>query len=108
MGCTSYKAVRMEVAENKVLIDKARIVTIDDKEYILSDVLVGENEVKGILDPSHSDWLKDIQGEEIVILKSEIKEIEIEKFEAGLTVLTIIIIIGVPLGLVIYGLSQMD
>jgi hypothetical protein len=102
MGCYSYHAVKMEDAEKIDMIEKAKIRTFDDKLYILTDVTIQGSEVKGKVARSiYTKWLKDLQGQEIVISFKEIREIEVREYNKGSTTVAIILGVGI-LGFMVF------
>jgi hypothetical protein len=102
VGCYSYSQIKKEDAE-KLWIwpdDRVKISTIDEKIYILTDVTIKGSEVKGLVVRNHSEWLRDIQGKEIVISFKEIKKIEVETFETGSTKVVIVVSVLVLVGII--------
>jgi len=100
IGCYSYNQIKKEDTEKLWADDEVKITTIDEKVYILTDVTIEESEVKGLVVPTHSEWLRDIQGKEIVISIKEIKKIEVEKFETGSIKIVIVVSVLVLVGII--------
>ena len=96
IGCYSYKQIKIENTEEFEKNDEVKITTLDEKVYILSDVTIDGLEARGVVVPTHSGWLRDIQGKEIVISIKEIKKIEVETFETFETgTIKIVIVVSV-------------
>jgi hypothetical protein len=104
IGCYSYSQIKKEDTEKIEEYGEAKITTIDDKVYILTDVEIQESILKGYgqKDEYLFGFIKYRGVKEVVIPIDQIKKIEIKSPDTGLTVLAIIIIIGIPVGLVLY------
>ena len=97
IGCYSHNQIRKWDSEKLKGADEVKITTIDKKVYILTDVKIEGSEVKGVVVTSHSEWLRDIQGKEIVISLNEIKKIEVKELNS------VFIGVAAALGIVLLG-----
>ena len=100
IGCYSHNQIRKWDSEKLKEADEVKITTNDEKIYILTDVTIEGLEVKGLVVPTHSEWLRDIQGKEIVISIKEIKKIEVETFDTGSTKVVIVVSVLVLVGII--------
>jgi len=91
MGCYSYKSLKVDDAQKTDKIEKAKITTINDKTYTLTDVTIEESQVKGFIAATHMGWVQKRHGEEILIPLEEIKKIEVDYFNQSKTTVTIIL-----------------
>ncbi len=98
-GCFSYQEIKLEDEETVKLAGKVKITTLDNKEYFLFDVEIQGSTVKG-KEKTHTN-----QTREIILSAEEIKKIEDEEFQLGLTIL---VIVAIPVLIFAIGLSQME
>ncbi len=108
IGCYSYSQIKKEDAEKIEKDDEVKITTIYEKVYYLHDVQIKGSKLKGLYYTSSSNPRYRREVEEVVIPTDQIKKIEIKSSDTGLTVLTIIIIIGIPVGLLLYWDYKME
>ena len=85
IGCYSYSQINMEDTEKIVEGNKVKITTIEEKVYILTDVMIDSSHIRGMASLSQSELLAGEQKKEIAIPFEEIKEIEIRAYDSTLT-----------------------
>ena len=105
-GCNTYTVKKIENAEGTDKFEKAKVTTIDDTLYILTDVSIKESQVRGYTYISHSEELSGIQPEKIVIPFDEIKKLEVQESETGSTI-TYVVILAFAM-FVVYAISTLD
>ncbi len=92
IGCYSFQDVKVEDAETNKKHTSAKLTTLDDKVYYLIDVEVQETKINGV---DSENTQKGI----IQFRKEDIKHFEVNSFDPGFTLLTIVGVVGVTCGL---------
>ncbi len=110
IGCSSYQKVLFVIDADQELVlapseetfqknEKVLITTWDGKTYTLTGVKVQGFEFRGI------EWISNSKFREVVISAEEIKKIETQQSDTGLTLLPLAIIAGIFLGFIFYVLA---
>ena len=84
---------------------------MDEKVYILSDVVIQGSILKGYRHRYKSlfgSYRGETKIEEVVIPTQQIKKIEVEEDNPALTVLAVVVIIGVPIAAFVIMVSQIE
>jgi len=108
IGCYSYNQIMKEDTKKIEENDKVRITTLDEKVFVLTDVTIEGSEVTGFVVPTQWKLGRDIHVEVIVISFKEIKNIEIKEHNTGLTVLTVVLVLGVTIAVLAIAMVNAD
>ena len=107
IGCYSYSQIKKEDAEKIEEGDEVKITTIYEKVYYLHDVEIQGSILKGY-GYKYISWGYQNKREEIVIPTQQIKKIEVDKFNPAITVLTVVLIIGIPIAAFAIAMANAD
>ena len=92
IGCYSFQDVKVEDAETNKKYTSVKLTTLDDKVYYLIEVEVRGTIIKGIDSNNYQRGIIEFRAEDI-------KKIEVIKYDAGLTLLTLVGVVGASIGL---------